>query len=245
LVVPRSLHRLERLLHAFGPISAAAFDIMGLGAYDSCLEQGPFAGALFSAERWLRRLLEALGARGIAYRVTGNDAVAHALEASRFGFVASALGLEAELWETLTNIASRGTPLRFGPSLPKSTPDGLQALAQAQSEAAANIAVVSEADLENELDALTRQRPPFQLSAGQGIKASLFRDRDGRGRVLFVTNTTREPKLSRLETAPLNSAAHAAPSEAVDALDGASFRATFGALEVPLSPHSVRMLELK
>ena len=245
VVVPRSLHRLERLLHAFGPLSAAAFDIMGLSAYDSCLEQGPFASALFDAERWLRRLLEALAARGIAYRVTGNDAAAHALQASRVGFVASALGLEADLWNTLTDVASRSTPLRFGPGLPSQTPNGLQTLVHARPEAAGNIAIVSEAGLEAELHTLAEQRAPFRLGAGQGVKASLFRDHSGRGRVLFVTNTTREPKLSRLETAPLNSADFAAPSEAVDALDGASFRATFGALEVPLSPQSVRMLELK
>ena len=245
VVVPRSLHRLERLLHAFGPLSAAAFDIMGLSAYDSCLEQGPFASALFDAERWLRRLLEALAARGIAYRVTGNDAAAHALQASRVGFVASALGLEADLWNTLTDVASRSTPLRFGPGLPSQTPNGLQTLVHARPEAAGNIAIVSEAGLEAELHTLAEQRAPFRLGAGQGVKASLFRDHSGRGRVLFVTNTTREPKLSRLETAPLNSADFAAPSEAVDALDGASFRATFGALEVPLSPQCVRMLELK
>ncbi|MEZ4228538.1 MAG: hypothetical protein R3B89_05215 [Polyangiaceae bacterium] len=31
LVVPRSFRRLARVLHAFGPISPAAFDAMGRG----------------------------------------------------------------------------------------------------------------------------------------------------------------------------------------------------------------------
>jgi hypothetical protein len=62
--------------------------------------------------------------------------------------------------------------------------------------------------------------------------------------VLFVTNTTGAAKTARLEISALGSG-NRPISEVVDALDGAAFRATFGALEVPLSPHSVRMLELK
>jgi beta-galactosidase len=236
VIVPRSLHRLERLLHAFGPLSAAAFDIMGLGAYDSCFEQGPFAGALFEAEIFLRRLLEQLSAFGLAYRVSGNDSAASALGASRFGFVVSAVGLEHELWETVKDVASRGTEVRFGPHLPSTTPDGLSQLSRAAVGTHA-IATVSERELAAELSALAERHAAFRLDAGVGVRTSLFRDRRGVPRVLFVTNTTREARVARLEAGFLN--------EAVDALDGVSFHATVGTLEVPLSPQSVRMLELK
>jgi beta-galactosidase len=268
IVVPRSLHRLERLLHAFGPISAAAFDIMGLSAYDSCLEHGPFASALFDAERFLRRLLSELSDRGLAYRVTGNDSATHALEASRFGFVVSAVGLEPELWAALTDVASRGTQLCFGPTLPTWAPSGLEALSTASPAASANIKALSELELSNELHMLAERHAAFRLAAGPGLKLSSFRDQAGHARVLFVTNTTREARVARIELAQLNPAAvagalagetegaareretaetakPASTTAAVDALDGADFRATFGALEVPLSPHSVRMLELK
>jgi beta-galactosidase len=248
IVVPRSLHRLERLLHAFGPISAAAFDIMGLSAYDSCLEQGPFASSLFEAERFLRRLLEELSAQGLAYRVTGNDSAAHALASSRFGFVISAVGLESELWQTLLDVASRGTELRFGCRLPTLTPNGLDALARASQAASANITAITEQELPAELGVLAQRHAAFRLDGGRGIRTSLFRDTSGRGRVLFVTNTTRLALVARLEIASLVSMAGGASAElaeAVDALDGAAFRARFGALEVPLSPQSVRMLELK
>jgi len=240
VVVPRSLHRLERLLHAFGPISAAAFDIMGLGAYDACFEQGPFAGSLFEAESFLRKLLAELSAQGIAYRVTGNDSAASALAASRFGFVVSALGLESELWETLKDVASRGTPLRFGPRLPSTLPNGLEALASL-AETSTNVEALSEREIPDALTALAERHGAFRLRAEQGLRTSLFRDREGSARVLFVTNTTRAPLLGRLDASFLNHA----ESEAVDALDGDSFRARFGALEIPLSPQSVRMLELK
>ena len=248
IVVPRSVHRLERLLHAFGPISAAAFDIMGLSAYDSCLEQGPFASPLFDAERFLRRLLEALSAQGLAYRVAGNDSAASALAESRFGFVISAVGLENELWQTLLDVASRGTELRFGVRLPALAPSGLEALAPASPAASAQLAVLTEQDLPGELNALAARHAAFRLEAGHGIRTSLFRDAAGRGRVLFLTNTTRHAEVARVETGALvrsPSGPNGELNEATDALDEAVFRATFGALEVPLSPHSVRMLELK
>jgi beta-galactosidase len=237
LIVPRSLHRLERLLHAFGPLSAAAFDIMGLGAYDSCFEQGPFPSSLFEAERFLRSLLAQLSAHGIGYRVSGNESAAAALADSRFGFVVSAVGLEQELWQTLQGVAGRGTALCFGPRLPTTTPNGLAALSPLSETAAANIRALGERELSAELLALAEHHAAFRLSAGEGLRTSLFRTRDGAPRVLFVTNTTREPRLARLE-APFS-------KQAVDALDGTDFRATVGALEVPLSPQSVRMLELK
>jgi beta-galactosidase len=236
------MHRLERLLHAFGPISAAAFDIMGLGAYDSCLEQGPFAEALFQAESFLRKLLAALSAQGVAYRLSGNDSAAHALAASRCGFVVSAFGLEAELWDVAQDAARRGVDVRFGPSFPTTTPDARTQLAPLSSESA-SVRAVNETELDAELAALSARHAPFRLAPAAGFRASLFRDRGGAPRVLFVTNTTSEAGVARLEIGAQSPSAGI--SEAVDALDGAVFRATFGALEVPLSPQSVRMLELK
>jgi beta-galactosidase len=241
IVVPRSLHRLERLLHAFGPISAAAFDIMGLGAFDSCLEQGPFANALFEAERFLRSLLERLAAQGIAYRVAANDSATHALRESRIGFVVSAAGLEPELWEALLAAAEQGTDLRFGPALPGRTPNRLAALAPVPDSASPRIQAVTERELEAELATLAQRHQVLTLRAGAGVRTSLFRDRGGAPRVLFVTNTTPAPQLARLDAGVLQRGF----TEALDALDGQSFRATVGSLEVPLSPQSVRMLELK
>ncbi|HYQ16915.1 MAG TPA: beta-galactosidase [Polyangiaceae bacterium] len=241
VVVPRSLHRLERLLHAFGPISAAAFDIMGLGAYDSCYEQGPFATPLFEAESFLRRLFAELSERGIAYSVSSNDAAASALGASRFGFVASALGLEPELWSALDAVASRGTELRFGPALPCFAPSGNGALPALSAAATAHVAALSERDIPSEVGRLAAAHAPFQLALGPGLSTALFRDRAGAPRVLFVTNTTRAARVAELDTTLFDGAVH----ELVDALDGSSFRASVRSLEVPLSPQSVRMLELK
>jgi beta-galactosidase len=232
VVVPRSVHRLERLLHAFGPLSAAALDLMGRGAYDSCFEQGPFATALFEAESFLRALLQQLTTRGVAYRMAGNDGAVAAVDQSRFAFVVSSGGLEPELWEALSPALRSGKAICFGPTLPLTSPDGQQMLNQLPT-----LPIVNELELPTRLGELVAQKAPLILDAGAGIRSSLFQDRGGVPRVLFVTNTSPLPLVARLEAGFLN--------EAVDALDGHVFRATVRALEVPLSPQSVRMLELK
>jgi len=234
VVVPRSMHRLERLLHAFGPISAAAFDVMGLGAYDSCLEQGPLASALFEAEAFLRGLLIELGELGIAYSVAGDDAAAITLEQCRFGFVVSAGGLEPELWQALRDVVGRGRPLFFGPELPTSSPRG-EALPSLPDTAPSTALTLAEIPLK--LAELGELHAPHRLPLGHGLRSALYRDDAGKARLLFVTNTTATPQIATMQASYL--------VEAVDALDGETFRATVGALEVPLSPHSVRMLELK
>lgn len=240
VVVPRSVHRLERVLHAFGPISAAAFDIMGLGAYDSCLEQGPFAASLFEAERFLQQLLQQLHERGVAYRIASDDS-ATALRAARFGFVVSAVGLEPELWQALDRVASSGTELCFGPQLPRVTPAGLEPLPESSLEARRHLRAVGEGELGAEVSRLCAAHAPFKLALGSGLRTSLFRDADATPRVLFVTNTTSAPAVARLDTTVFDGRVH----EVVDALDGSSFHASVRSLEVPLSPQSVRMLELK
>jgi beta-galactosidase len=237
VIVPRSLHRLERLLHAFGPISAAAFDVMGLSAYDSCEEEGPFASSLFEAERFLRCLLGELSRQGLAYRLSGNDSAASALAESRIACAVAGHGLEPELWETLRDAASRGKPLILGPRLPTSTPSGREALPAPLPSANDGLLVTNEVELPRRLGDLALRHEAFRLEPGDGLRASLFRDPGGTARVLFVTNTTEVPRVATLGAPYLKSAA--------DALDGDVFRATVGALEVPLSPHSVRMLELK
>ena len=233
VVVPRSMHRLERLLHAFGPLSAAALDLMGLRAYDSCFEHGPFGAPLFEAESLLRALLRALTERGFTYRLSGNDSAAHAVDSARVSFVLESGGLEHELWSALTPALSAGKIVYFGPHAPRRSPDGREAL----SELAAAPRVVTEATLQHALSELEGQHRPLRLDVGEGLRASLFVDRGGAPRVVFVTNPTAVPQLARLPTT--------FPDEARDALDGEVFRATVRALEVPLSPHSVRMLELK
>lgn len=232
VIVPRSLHRLERLLHAFGPVSAAAFDVMGLSAYDSCREQGPFSSTLFESVRFLRSLLTELTERGVAYSLAANDAAAHAISQSRVVFAVAGVGLEPELWEALRDAARRSVPVLVGPRLPSTSPSGLEALAAPPEE----LQLLCEADLAERLSSLAPLRDVFRLDAGAGIRTSLFQDRNAAPRVLFLTNTTGEPRLARLSAPQLGSA--------VDALDGDVFRATVGALEVPLAPHSVRMLEL-
>jgi hypothetical protein len=139
----------------------------------------------------------------------------------------------------IDDAAIGGAILRFGPSSPRTSPSGLEPLPA--SRALADAPPVSEAELGGELARLLAAHQPLCLSAGSGLRTSLFRDLFGAPRVLFVTNTTPSPAVARLESSRLGGVV----TEAVDALDGATFRATFGTLEAPLSPQSVRMLELR
>jgi hypothetical protein len=182
----------------------------------------------------LRRLLVELGELGIAYSVAGDDAAALTLEQCRFGFVVSAGGLEPELWEALRDVVGRGRPLFFGPQLPTSSQRG-EALPRLPDTAPST--ALSLAELPRKLAELSELLAPHRLRLGHGLRSALYRDDEGRARVLFITNTTATPQIATMQASYL--------VDAVDALDGETFRATFGALEVPLSPHSVRMLELE
>jgi hypothetical protein len=119
--------------------------------------------------------------------------------------------------------------------LPSETPRGepLQPL----SPATHSSATLGLGDLTSRVGELVQQHQPFRLEVATGLRSSVFRDHAESPRVLFLSNTTATPQIAKLEAPYLNSA--------VDALDGDAFHATVGALEVPLSPHCVRMLELK
>jgi hypothetical protein len=68
-------------------------------------------------------------------------------------------------------------------------------------------------------------------------RITLHEDSSGRARVAFLINPERLATTARLELEGL--------SGAVDALDETSFRASKGALEVPVGPLSARMLALE
>src|SRR5262249_42942468 len=107
--------------------------------------------------------------------------------------------------------------------------------------AAARVVAVDEAGISSALTRLSAAHAPFKLALGAGLRTALFRDASGAPRVLFVTNTTPTPQLAQLDTTLFDGRVH----ECADVVDGSSFHATVRTLEVPTSPQSVRMLELK
>jgi hypothetical protein len=120
------------------------------------------------------------------------------------------------------------------------TADGTIELAATPELARPKLHGASADELEFLLGALCERHGLFRVRAGHGVRTSLFRTRSGAPRVLFVTNTRHSQVVARVELGRWGSGL----SRAVDSLDGSVFHASVDSLEVPLSPQSVRMLEL-
>src|SRR5690606_29135790 len=90
-VVPRSLRRLARVCHAFGPLSAALFQVLGGGAQEACLEDDFELGSALpiDAERFVRKLEHELDRARIPYAFVGADLLDWALDNARWTVLVS------------------------------------------------------------------------------------------------------------------------------------------------------------
>jgi beta-galactosidase len=77
---------------------------------------------------------------------------------------------------------------------------------------------------------------PTHACDPDGIYATVHEDREGRARVLFVLNPGEHDVLARVAVGGARGA--------VDLIDDAVFEARRGALEMRMTPHTVRMLAL-
>lgn len=125
IVVPRSVRRLARVMHAFGPVSQALFRVMGGGMQETVLEDGIDFGEghtmpppmragriLVAAERALEEL-------GIPHAfVDGGDAQA-GLVGARWVVVPTSCGLDTPVIEAARAAQSSGARVTFAPSLPR------------------------------------------------------------------------------------------------------------------------------
>jgi len=242
IVVPRNVRRLARALHAFGPITLAAFHVSGGGAEQACFEDDFGTGSPFAidAAEWLRKIEAALSAERIPFAVVAGDLVEHAVEHGKWTLVACAGGLEDEIRSSLRAASERGAAISIGPHLatrdaiyrpltePFSIPPpiGVPSLLHLD-ETALREAVVS---AKRALDL-----PSIECSPDAAF-VSVHRDAVGTARVAFVLNPSLQSLRAELSLPGI--------TRAVDALDGTEFRARVRSLEVPLPPQTVRMLEL-
>ena len=95
IVIPRSFRRLSRVCHAFGPLSAALFQVLGGGAQEACFEDdfGLGASVVIETERFARQLEHALDSARIPWAVVGGDLIERSLERAKWVVVASTLSL--------------------------------------------------------------------------------------------------------------------------------------------------------
>jgi beta-galactosidase len=242
VVVPRNIRRLARVLHAFGPVTLAAFHVSGGSPEQACFEDDFGFGSPFAidAAEWLRKIEATLSAERIPFAVVAGDLTEQALERGKWTVVACAGGLESKIRRTLGAGIARGCAISIGPYpaerdaiyRPLGEPFVVPTLAGVPDlfslDETALLAAVRAAKFTLELPSLE--------CAPDAASVTVHRDAAGQARVAFVLNPSARPVRAELSLPGVG--------RAVDALDGSEFRAKLCLLEVPLPPQTARMLEL-
>ncbi len=244
LVIPRSQRRLARVCHAFGPLSAALFQIVGGGAPEACFEDdfGLDEPVVIEAERFVRQLERALEAERVPYAVVSGDLLPTSLEEASWIVVSCTGGLEPEIVTALEAARQAGKHVTIGPYLPtrdhRMQPrDKKPKLRSRETTPVPVHLTLSPPDISAAVQAARRDLPlPTVAATPEEIYATVHRDREGTPRVMFVINAS-ERDVEATVTA-------AGAKEALDALSGERFHAHLGALKLNVPKRHVRMLEL-
>jgi len=245
LLLPRSLRRLARVTHAFGPLSAALFQVLGGSAEDACFEDELGLGAppAVATDQFVQLVERTLDAAGIPFAFSSDDVARHSFKHARWTIVACPGALEPDLVGRIVKARERGRAVTLGPHAPTwdasfrplsephpfvTAPDHAVPALLPFDEAAI-VHAVAEAQIRLELPTLS--------ASPADIRVTLHADERGVPRVLFVINATAHALDAKVSAA--------GAVEAEDVLDGARFRAAGGAFELPVAPRSVRLLELR
>jgi beta-galactosidase len=201
LVVPRSMRRLARVMHAFGPASQALFRVAGGGLLESVAEDGIDFGdghlepppmragrALVAAER-------ALDEEGIAYAFVDGGEAEHALAGAAVILVPTCCGLDDDLLAALADARRAGAKLTFttGPLLRDGSfaPRTAKGAAKAQCDALLDgDDAVDVAHVRAHLHAIAPALPRHPVRPSE-MRATLHRDDEGRPRAAFFLNPTK------------------------------------------------------
>jgi beta-galactosidase len=247
VLIPRTERRLARVMHAFGPLSGAFFSVAGKGAREAVSEHDLGLGYPLGieADTFARAFEEALSARGVPFAHVGGEDRDVSLEGASWIVCASSGGMNPELFRRLAQAAEAGAAVTIGPREPAF--DGaFRALAEPLDLArlrgpergvpvlVGDDPASADAAVAHAVSALSL---PTHACDPDGIYATVHEDREGRARVLFVLNPGEHDVLARV--------AVGGAQGAVDLIDDAVFEARRGALEVRMTPSTVRMLALR
>lgn len=245
LVTPRSLRRLTRVMHAFGPATGAFFSVVGAGARERCFEAelglgGPVA---LEGDSFLQAFEQALEGRGVPFAHAGGEDSDVALDGARWVVCATTGGLKPALLDRLRQMAARGVRVSIGPRAPSRdgamrplqqppTLDGIELIAPASGPWLSP----SEADrlVGHAIDALGL---PTHACDPDGIFACIHEDSGGAPRAVFVINPGGDDTVARVGVP--------GAKRAFDAFDDRPIEAPHGAFELRMRPRSVRLLRLE
>ena len=120
LVIPRSLRRLARATHAFGPLTPALFNVLGAGFRESCLEDDFGLGVAPTAlgEAYLRAFERALFARGVPFAYAGGESLDASLRGAAWVIAVLAGGVKGSVLEQLQAACTAGAKVTVGPAMP-------------------------------------------------------------------------------------------------------------------------------
>jgi beta-galactosidase len=263
LLTPRTERRLARVLHAFGPITGAFFSVAGKGARESVSEADLGLGYPLGieADTFTRAFEQALEARGVPFAHVGGEDRDVSLEGARWIVCATSGGMNPELFRRLAQAAEGGAIVTVGPHAPAfdgafralAEPLDLAALRAPSHSGAVPVTMGNPEGVPQTPPVLVGDDPasadaavahavealalPTYACDPDGIFATAHEDASGRVRVLFVLNPGEHDVLARVH-------AGADATRAVDLLDDTTFDVSRGALEVRMTPHTVRMLAL-
>ena len=191
LVVPRALRRLARATHAFGPVTPAFFNVIGVGFRESCLEEELGTGEVptIAAEAFLHAFERALLARGVPFAYAGGDSFEESTRGAQWVVCASAVGVKPELVDKLQDARKSGMIVTMGPKVPHR--DGhLRALAEPHK--LDGIEVFEDGARADLLVAERVQKlslPTYPVSPSS-CHVTVHEDKLGVARVVFVMNPT-------------------------------------------------------
>jgi beta-galactosidase len=245
VVVPRSLRRLARVMHAFGPVSAALFQVLGGGASNACFEDElGFGGPrVIEVDRFLAVLESALDAARIPYAFSGGDILRHSLKRAAWTIVVSSSALEPELAERIVRARERGVAVTVGPYAPERDASfrPLRKPVALSNGARSTVPVLLPFDADAIARAVICAKQTLEIEAlgcePDAVRVTLHTDKKGTPRVLFAINAGESGVLARVDAVRSRRAA--------DLLDGSVFLPRSGSFDVELAPMTVRMFELE
>ncbi|HEU4539287.1 MAG TPA: beta-galactosidase [Polyangiaceae bacterium] len=246
LVTPRSLRRLTRAMHAFGPATGAFFAVLGAGARERCFEDdlglgGPVA---LEGDAFVRAFEGALEARGVPFAHVAGEDYEVALGGARWVVCATTGGLKPAFLERLDALAAEGAWVTLGPRPPERDgsmrplsppPDlGRMRLLKGERGAFGPSRATVDREVARAIEALGL---PTYACAPTGVHATAFEDSSGALRAAFVLNPGPEDVVARVALPGVVGAR--------DLLEGSSYEAAEGLLEVRMPPRRARFFRLQ
>jgi beta-galactosidase len=249
LVVPRSLRRLARASHAFGPLTPALFNILGVGFRETCLEDDVGFGEppTLLGEAYIRSFERALTTRGVPFAYAGGETLDAGVAGAAWIVCVLTGGVKPAVVAQLRAAHREGAVVTVGPSVPDR--DGSMRKMPAPHDATG--LEIEPLEVATRADALVARRieelqlPTFAVDPGDAY-LTIHEDLRGTPTVAFVMNPTATDLVTSVAIPRATTLIDVLPVRRAGrtALATRIARAA-GAFEVPLDAKSVRMFAIE